>query len=274
MAGSLRSRLAEVPSGAPVELPGQVVLDCRDLRVSYGPVPALEGASLAVRRGAVTALMGRNGAGKSTLLKCAVGLLRAGGGTVTVDGEDPASWSGRQVLAHVGFVPQEPADLLCEESVAEECRAGDRDAELPAGTTAALLAELAPEIGAGQHPRDLSEGQRLCLVLSIVLAARPPLLLLDEPTRGLDYRSKARLVRILRGRAAGGTAVLMASHDVELVAEVADRVVMLADGQIVAEGPTADIVTASPIFAPQVAKVLAPERWLTVESVAQALVAG
>ena len=72
----------------------------------------------------------------------------------------------------------------------------------------------------------------------------------------------------------GGTVVLMASHDVELVAEVADRVVMLADGQIVAEGPTADIVTASPIFAPQVAKVLAPERWLTVESVAQALVAG
>ncbi|MFI0431983.1 MAG: ABC transporter ATP-binding protein [Candidatus Nanopelagicales bacterium] len=279
-AGQLRTTLAAVPSAEaepladPVALPAPAVLECRDVRITYGPVPALDGASLTVRRGSVTALMGRNGAGKSTLLKSAVGLLRPTAGTVTVDGEDPAAWGGGQILAHVGFVPQEPADLLCEETVTDECRAGDRDATLPAGTTAALLADLAPDISGDIHPRDLSEGQRLCLVLAIVLAAHPPMLLLDEPTRGLDYRSKARLVRILRGLAADGTAVLLASHDVELVAEVADRVVMLAEGQIVAEGLTEDIVTASPIFAPQVAKVLAPERWLTVDSVAEALVAG
>ncbi len=104
-----------------------------------------------------------------------------------------------------------------------------------------------------------------------MLAANPPLLLLDEPTRGLDYGSKSRLVDVLRARAAQGTAVVMATHDVELVAEVADRVAIIADGEVVAAGPTAEIITASPFFAPQVSKVLAPEPWLTVAEIEAAL---
>jgi energy-coupling factor transport system ATP-binding protein len=125
-----------------------------------------------------------------------------------------------------------------------------------------------------RHPRDLSEGQRLTLALSVVLAAGPPLLLLDEPTRGLDYTAKHRLVEILRdltSEAGGGHAVLLATHDVELVAEVATRVLVLADGELVADGPTADVVVSSPAFAPQVAKVLAPQPWLTPTEVAVAL---
>ena len=124
-----------------------------------------------------------------------------------------------------------------------------------------------------QHPRDLSEGQRLTLALAVVLAARPPLLLLDEPTRGLDYTAKHRLVEILRDLADDGHAVLLATHDVELVAEVADRVLVIADGELVADGPTAEVVVSSPAFAPQVAKVLAPQRWLTPTEVAVALAA-
>ncbi|MDQ1250226.1 MAG: energy-coupling factor transport system ATP-binding protein, partial [Actinomycetota bacterium] len=151
------------------------------------------------------------------------------------------------------------------------CRAADADADLTPGSTLALLAALAPDIDPTTHPGDLSEGQRLSLVLAVVLSARPPVLLLDEPTRGLDYGSKARLVHILRDLAADGTAVIMATHDVELVADVADRVAILADGQIVADGPTREIVTASPIFAPQVAKIMAPDAWLTVDSVAHAM---
>ena len=109
------------------------------------------------------------------------------------------------------------------------------------------------------------------LALAIVLAVRPPLLLLDEPTRGLDYTAKHRLVEILRDLADEGHAVVLATHDVELVAEVASRVLVIADGEIVADGPTAEVVVSSPAFAPQVAKILAPQRWLTATEVAVAL---
>ena len=121
------------------------------------------------------------------------------------------------------------------------------------------------------HPRDLSEGQRLALALAVVLAGKPPLVLLDEPTRGLDYGAKSRLVTSLRSLAAQGHGVLVATHDVELVAELADRVVVIADGEIVTDGPTHAVLAGSPAFAPQVAKVMHPQPWLTVADVAAAL---
>lgn len=286
--GELRRRLGSV---APVE-PGHsddgpggelqpttsqrratAALTCSGVHHNYGPVHALNGADLAVSAGRIVALMGRNGAGKSTLLKAAVGLLQPAIGAVRVNGTDPATLSGPELVRSIGFVPQEPGDLLCADSVAAECALADEDAHLPAGTTATLLSNLSPEVDPKSHPGDLSEGQRLALVLALVLAADPPLLLLDEPTRGLDYPSKARLVEHLRRLRASGTAVLMSTHDVELVAEVADEVVMLAEGEVVAAGPTGQIITASPIFAPQVAKILAPEPLLTVSAVSAALAA-
>lgn len=96
------------------------------------------------------------------------------------------------------------------------------------------------------HPRDLSEGQRLALALAVVLTARPPLLLLDEPTRGLDYAAKARLVGLLGELAAAGHAIMLATHDVELAAELAHRVILLAEGEVIADGPAADVITSSP----------------------------
>ena len=128
-----------------------------------------------------------------------------------------------------------------------------------------------PDVDRAAHPRDVSEGQRLSLALAVVLAAAPPLLLLDEPTRGLDYPSKQRLAAMLRALAADGHGVVLSTHDVELVAELATRTVVLADGEVVADGPTRDVVTHSPAFAPQVAKVLAPLPWLTVADVTEAL---
>jgi energy-coupling factor transport system ATP-binding protein len=169
------------------------------------------------------------------------------------------------------MVPQEPGDLLYADSVAEECRAADGDAEAPPGTALAVFADLVPRVDPATHPRDLSEGQRLTLALAVVLTARPPLVLLDEPTRGLDYGAKRRLVEVLRGLAADGHGVVLATHDVELVAEVADRVVVLGDGEVVADGPATEVLVASPAFAPQVAKVLAPQPWLTVAEVRTAL---
>ena len=106
-----------------------------------------------------------------------------------------------------------------------------------------------------------------------MIAGQPPVLLLDEPTRGLDYPGKARLVQVLLEQAAAGTAVILATHDVELAAEVSHRTVVLADGEIVADGPTREVVTASPAFAPQIAKILAPLPWLTVAQVRATLAA-
>lgn len=133
------------------------------------------------------------------------------------------------------------------------------------------MTALLPGVRDDTHPRDLSEGQRLALALAIVLTGRPPLLLLDEPTRGLDYAAKARLVEVLRALAAEGHAIVLATHDVELAAELAHRVVILAGGEVVADGPTAEVVVSSPAFAPQVAKILAPQHWLTVPQVREAL---
>ncbi len=169
--------------------------------------------------------------------------------------------SGSELVRDIGLVPQEPADLFWADTVDDEC-AGAAGPMLARFSTGSLLGS------AGRtHPRDLSEGQRLALALALVLAGKPAVLLLDEPTRGLDYPGKARLVQVLRELAAEGTAVILATHDVELAAEVSHRTVVLADGEIVADGPTREVVTASPAFAPQIAKILAPLPWLTVAQV-------
>jgi len=185
---------------------------------------------------------------------------------------DPAKAKPNVRRCLVGLVPQTAADLLYLESVADECAASDALAGVESGETRALLERLVPGISDAQHPRDLSEGQRLALVLAVVLAAKPGVIALDEPTRGLDYPGKAALAEILHALAADGRAVIVASHDVEFVAEVADRVVVLADGEIVAEGETREVVAQTPAFAPQVHKILG-ENWLTVAQVAEAITA-
>jgi energy-coupling factor transport system ATP-binding protein len=273
MAEPLRQQLALTQPVLGLEraasAPALVELD--DVTVRFDQHTALRELSFTVTPGEIVAVMGRNGAGKSTLLNTIVGLRTPTHGKARLGGHNPKTLIGTSLLHLVGLVPQEPADLLYSESVGQECTQGDRDAGVLAGTTRAILDSLAPEVRDDQHPRDLSEGEKLSLALAVVLAARPPLLLLDEPTRGLDYRAKSRLVTTLRRLANDGHGVVFASHDVELVAEVATRVVVLADGDIVADGSTEDVVVASPSFAPQVAKVLAPDRWLTVSAISRAL---
>ncbi|MEU2066018.1 ABC transporter ATP-binding protein [Streptomyces anulatus] len=244
------------------------------LGVRRGRVEALRRVTLTVAPGETVALMGRNGAGKSTLLGALVGMIEPTSGTVRVGGLAPARTDPRAMVRRVGLVPQEPRDLLYADTVAAECAAADRDAGAAEGTCRALVSELLPGVGDDTHPRDLSEGQRLALALALVLTGRPPLLLLDEPTRGLDYAAKARLVGVLRGLAGEGHAIVLATHDVELAAELAHRVVILADGEVVADGPTGRVVVSSPAFAPQTAKILAPQEWLTVSQVRAALEAG
>ena len=239
--------------------------------VDYDGVVALAQVDFDVRPGEVVAVMGRNGAGKSTLLNLLAGLNAPQAGQVTVSGVAVAKLPAAEAVRRVALVPQNPSDLLSADTVASECRDADREAGAEDGATSALLSLLAPGISNDAHPRDLSEGQRLAVAVAGLLSRRPPLLLLDEPTRGLDYSAKERLGQIIRSLADDGHTVVFATHDVELVAEVASRVVVLAEGEIVSDGPTDDVITASPAFAPQVAKILAPGRWLTVAQVETAL---
>jgi len=261
LANGLRDRLGPPPVEA-AELaaaggPGHA-LEARGVTVMHGSTLAVNDVSLALRRGTVSALMGRNGSGKSSLLWALQGTGRRRGGTVTVDGRDPGKLDDAERRTLVGLVPQTAADLLYLETVDEELAAS--------GATADDLARLVPGIDGGTHPRDLSEGQRLALALTVVLASAPPVLLLDEPTRGLDYAAKHALAQTLRALAADHRSVLVATHDVEFVAQVADGVIVLAEGEVVSSGPVRRVVAESPAFAPQVTKVLGPP-WLRVDEV-------
>ncbi|MEU2020733.1 ATP-binding cassette domain-containing protein [Streptomyces sp. NPDC016469] len=274
--GALARLFGRAPRTAPAPgpAPGAPAAQAERLGVRRGRVEALRRVSLTVRAGETVALMGRNGAGKSTLLGTFVGMVEPTSGSVLTGGLPPHRTPPREMVRRVGLVPQEPRDLLYADTVAAECAAADADAGAEPGSCRALVSELLPGVEDDTHPRDLSEGQRLALALALVLTARPPLLLLDEPTRGLDYAAKARLVGVLRALAAEGHAIVLATHDVELAAELAHRVVILADGEVVADGPTAEVVVSSPAFAPQTAKILAPQEWLTVPQVRAALGGG
>ncbi|MDP1794109.1 MAG: ATP-binding cassette domain-containing protein [Acidimicrobiales bacterium] len=258
LAAPLRQTLAACDSQA--RTPGSEItsLTADGIVVRYGDVVAVREVSLDLPGGRVVALMGRNGSGKSSLLWALHGAGDKDAGTVEADGK-------------VALVPQSPSDLLYLDTVAGECAQADKDTGRDPGTCRALVDRLVPGLPDDRHPRDLSEGQRLALVLAIQLTAQPLVVLLDEPTRGLDYEAKDHLGTALRELATEGHAIVVATHDVEFVASFADEVLVMAEGEIVAHGPTAEVVASSPAFAPQVAKILSPDPWLTVAQVRAAL---
>jgi energy-coupling factor transporter ATP-binding protein EcfA2 len=208
------------------------------------PVEALRGVDLSIGAGDTVALLGRNGAGKSTLLKIAAGLLAPGRGRVRRSGE-------------VALLLQNPSDYFLHE------RASD---ELPREHAQAALVELGIGDVADSDPHDLSGGQRQRLALAIVLAGRglgggepPAVVALDEPTRGMDRARKLALAERLRALAGSGAAVVVATHDVEFAARVADRSVLLGRGRVIADGRTTEVLCGGRYFATEVARVLGPE---------------
>ena len=273
-AATLRNELPAEPPGhtrRSVPAGSEPIATAEDVWVRYGDRVALSGLNLALHPGEVTALMGRNGAGKSTLISTLGGGRAPDKGRVRIDCENPLTLRGRHFLRLVGVVPSDPTLLLSATTVAAEVAEADRETGTAPGVTAAALEALLPGIDPGAHPSDLSAGQRLGLALALVLAHEPRVVLLDEPTTGLDYRAKEALASWLAKQSSRGTAVLSATHDVELVAEVAHRAVVLADGEIVADGPATEVVTHSPTLAPQVARILHPLPYLTVDDVTAAL---
>lgn len=240
------------PPLPPAPTAGDPVLEATGIVVEYPGVVAVRDVDLTLHRGEVTALMGRNGCGKSSLMWAIQGAGTKSAGRVVSD-------------RRISLVPQTASDLLYLTSVEAECRAGDAAADLAPGTTAALLRSLVPTIDMASHPRDLSEGQKIAVVLAVELVGNPDVVLLDEPTRGLDYQAKATLARIIDDMAQAGRAVLVATHDVEMAATTCHRVVVMAEGEVVSDGPARDVLASSQLLATQVSKVTSPVPLLTVE---------
>ena len=233
-------RLPSVPANpAPADGNGPIICRLDGLDHRFDTVTAVRGVSLTLRRGQVVALMGRNGSGKTTLLKLIAGAVRPQRGTVTNEGI-PA------------YVPQDADTLLFAASVDEELR----------GQSAEVIAPFAAWLH--RYPRDLSSGERQQLAIAL-MGARADLLLLDEPTRGLDPQVKRALSTYLRTRARAGAGILVATHDVEWAARTADRILLMADGEIYADGPPATVLSDSLVFATQISKLVGGGRLLPEE---------
>jgi energy-coupling factor transporter ATP-binding protein EcfA2 len=239
--------------------PGEPIFSVRGLWVELAgeeePRDVLRGLDLSVGRGERVALMGRNGAGKSTLLRTAAGLVEPVAGRI-------------EVADGIALLTQNPSDYLVRERVGDELPgAAGTDALAAVGLTHALDAD----------PRDLSGGERQRLALAIALAGRmegdqlPGLVALDEPTRGMDRARKDDLVGLIGCLVAGGAGVVVATHDVEFAAACADRVVLLGDGVVIADGPAAEILSGGWYFATEVARVLDLPGVVTPEQGAAAL---
>jgi energy-coupling factor transporter ATP-binding protein EcfA2 len=247
-------------------------LQMRDVKVAYDAQPVVRGVDLDVWPGEIVVLMGRNGSGKTTLLKSLVGLVRPQAGQVKVSGQDISGKDVAQICRQVGYLPQDPNALLFANNVLEELVITlrnhgfetDRPADLPVNPEL-LLDQLGLAEKANRYPRDLSVGERQRVALGAVTVTRPGALLLDEPTRGLDYGAKQALVDLLQGWRDAGMAILLVTHDVEFAAAAADRVALMSQGEIIASGAPAQVLGTSPLFAPQVARLFPESGWLTVE---------
>lgn len=217
---------------------------------------ALRGINLAVNAGEFVAVLGENAAGKTTLLKHLAGLLKPGRGKVQVHGIDTRQAAPQQLARLVGYLSQNPNDYLFQDTVEEELKFTLANLGLnDGGRVDSLLERLGLACYRQANPRDLSSGERQRVALASVLVAGPQLLVLDEPTRGIDYQLKTELGKMLQELILDGVAVVLVTHDVEFAAEYAGRVVMLFDGQVACDGSKHTVLAGSMFYAPQICRL-------------------
>jgi energy-coupling factor transport system ATP-binding protein len=206
-----------------------------------GPVRALDGVDLSVPSGQVVALVGANGSGKSTLLRHLDGLLRPTSGRVLVDGRDAATLRVAELARIVALGMAEPGHQVFGRTVLAEVAFGPRqlgrsDAD-SARVSMTALATVGLAEAADAHPGDLGAARRKLLVLASTIVMDTPVVALDEPTAGLDARGRAHARSVVSGLRAQGRTVVLAGHDLRFLADVADRVVRLDGGRVVADDP-------------------------------------
>lgn len=214
---------------------------------------ALRGVSLAIAAGESVALIGENGAGKTTLVKHLNGLLKPGQGDVLVGDRNTRDHTVAQLAATVGYVFQNPDDQIVERKVREEVAFGPRhigqtDEDIAANVQLALeMVGLAEE--GDTHPYDLTASQRKLMTLASVLAMRTPVVIFDEPTMGQDSQGIGRVSEAIKTLKSEGRTILTITHDIDFCGEHFDRVVVLAEGQVLADGPAREILGQAELLA-------------------------
>jgi energy-coupling factor transport system ATP-binding protein len=208
-----------------------------ELRIVKSDQLILDEIDFQLHEGDVLAVVGTSGAGKSTLLHSLIGDFTPHTGSVTLTSRTASSLNARDLLGLASLVPQQPGQLFVGETVSAECEFADKWRGLTPGSTLLQLSNFDVGIELDTHPRDLSAGQQLWLAISIALAAKPKLLLLDEPTRGLDYVGKEQLLNLLRERRAEKLITVWATHDLEAAADISNKLVLLSQGKQVSYGP-------------------------------------
>jgi len=241
-----------------LEQPGEIpVVEIKNLWFTYlNGRETLHGIDLSVSAGEYLVIMGENGSGKTTLLKQLAGLLKPSRGKVIIAGVDTDHSSPHQLARMVGYLSQNPNDYLFHDTVEEELRFTQANLGISDNIAIEQLLEKL-NLSRYRHvnPRGLSSGERQRVALAAVLAGNPKILLLDEPTRGIDCRLKTELGSLLHEIAENGVAVILVTHDVEFAAEYPDRIVMLFDGRIACDGPKSKVLGSSMFFAPQIRKL-------------------
>lgn len=248
-------------------------LQVEGLSVRYGDHSALTDLNLTIHRGECLALIGRNGAGKTTLLRVIMGLVSPSQGMIRLNGKEILQTSVWQRSLSIAYLPQDPNALLFADTVLEELQITLQNFQLRLSLTEKM--ELLEKLGIAQYaqeyPRDLSVGERQRVALAAILIVKPSLLLLDEPTRGLDYQAKQNLIYLLQEMRRAGMTMMVVTHDVEFLVQFAERVVWLEKGKVVADGQPGVILRSAGVYTPQLLHYFPQQGFLTVQEVLNCL---
>jgi energy-coupling factor transporter ATP-binding protein EcfA2 len=242
------------------------LLECRDVWFSYEETaPVLRGIDLEFRRGEAIALVGQNGSGKTTLAKHMNGLLHPSNGLVRIAGQDSRGTSAGEFAQIAGYVFQNPDHQIFSPSVKQEIAFGPENLSLPDNEIEERVADAIDRFGLTDvqhhHPTLLGRGLRRRVAIASVYALRPELLILDEPTVGLDRRMTNELIDLMRGMVAEARTVVLISHDMRLVGEFAERLIIMHHGEIIGDDdphelfPNSELMARSRLSAPDVTEL-------------------
>lgn len=219
------------------------MIELSHVSFGYGTETTVSDVSLTIQKGELTAVIGANGAGKSTLGKLIRGLIRPTSGTIMIDGEPLAKQKPSSLAGKIGFLFQNPDRQLCKRTIREELQFSLKAAGVPKEEQEALCGGMLDRFGFSgeENPLCMSRGERQRVALASVLVGKPELLILDEPTTGLDYAECIHIMDTVRELNQQGVTVLMVCHDMELVLDYSTRIIVMNAGRLVAEGRTKDV---------------------------------
>ena len=221
------------------------MIEFRDVHASYdGSAPILKGVSFTIRDGEFVAFVGTNGAGKSTTMRLMNGLLKPDAGQVLIDGVPTSDLRTSELARRVGFLFQNPDSQICCNTVREELLFGFKALGLDGPDADSRVDAIVEEFAfdPDHDPFLLNRGARQLLALASIVVLAPPVVVLDEPTTGLDYRECVKVMDIIRRIHERGTTVVMVCHDMEVVADYAARCIVMSGGEVVDDAPTFDVL--------------------------------